>query len=164
MAAELTDEQIKRVADRLWEMGEISSMNPITAVTFARAILALATTTPAQETEPVAYLDIGAGGYLDIGSDLHDEQLARLPRGRHMLAIVGTYGADGYVPRSAPPPTAEVEKKAARYDWLRTHGDDERVCDAAWRGLLNGGDLDAAIDAALQSEQAKAGKENSHDQ
>lgn len=55
----------------------------------------------ATPADPVAYLDIGAGGYLDVGSDLTDEQLAKLPKGRHMLGIVGTYGADGYT-RATP--------------------------------------------------------------
>jgi len=50
---------------------------------------------PAQKA--VAYLDLGVGGYMDIGTDLTDEQLASLPKGRHMLGIVGTYGVDGYV-------------------------------------------------------------------
>ena len=50
---------------------------------------------PAQKA--VAYLDLGAGEYMDIGTDLNDEQLASLPKGRHMLGIVGTYGVDGYV-------------------------------------------------------------------
>mgnify|MGYP001400333075 CR=1 FL=1 len=54
--------------------------------------------------EAVAYLDIGEGGYLDLGSDLSDEALRKLPKGRHMLAIVGTYGMDGYVPVAAPAP------------------------------------------------------------
>ena len=55
--------------------------------------------------EAVAYLDIGAGGYLDLGSDLPEEQLMGLPKGRHALAIIGTYGIDGYVaaPVSAAP-------------------------------------------------------------
>ena len=47
--------------------------------------------------EAVAYLDIGAGGYLDIGSDLPEEQLLALPNGRHALGIIGTFGIDGYV-------------------------------------------------------------------
>ena len=51
--------------------------------------------------EAVAYLDIGAGGYMDVGTDLTDEQLAALPKGRHMLGIIGTYGVDGY---TAPAP------------------------------------------------------------
>ena len=46
----------------------------------------------------VAYLDLGVGGYMDIGTDLTDEELATLPKGRHMLGVIGTYGVDGYVP------------------------------------------------------------------
>ena len=51
----------------------------------------------------VAYLDLGVGGYMDIGTDLNDEQLASLPKGRHMLGIVGTYGVDGYVSAQPAP-------------------------------------------------------------
>ncbi|KUJ02405.1 hypothetical protein AR275_32285 [Stenotrophomonas maltophilia] len=51
--------------------------------------------------EPVAYLDLGAGGYMDVGTDLSDEELAVLPKGRHMLGIIGTYGVDGYKPAQA---------------------------------------------------------------
>ena len=51
----------------------------------------------------VAYLDLGTGGYMDIGTDLTDEALAALPKGRHMLGIVGTYGVDGYVPAQPAP-------------------------------------------------------------
>jgi|GEM_PF-3267828 len=54
------------------------------------------------ERKPVAYLDIGAGGYMDLGSDLSDEELSRLPCGRHILAIAGTYGIDGYTSPAAP--------------------------------------------------------------
>ncbi|WP_157810499.1 hypothetical protein [Achromobacter ruhlandii] len=50
----------------------------------------------ADEQQAVAYLDLGAGGYVDVGTDLTDEQLATLPKGRHMLAIIGTHGVDGY--------------------------------------------------------------------
>jgi hypothetical protein len=50
-----------------------------------------------QAGEVVAYLDIGAGGYLDLGSALSDEGLQQLPKGRHALVIAGTYGIDGYV-------------------------------------------------------------------
>jgi hypothetical protein len=56
---------------------------------------------PAQKA--VAYLDLGAGEYMDIGTDLNDEQLASLPKGRHMLGIVGTYGVDGYVSAQPAP-------------------------------------------------------------
>lgn len=56
----------------------------------------------AGEQEAVAYLDIGAGGYLDIGSDLSDDDLLKLPKGRHMLGIIGTYGVDGYKAAAHP--------------------------------------------------------------
>ena len=89
----------------------------------------------------VAYLDIGAGGYLDLGTDLADEALSRLPKGRHALVIAGTYGIDGYTaastPQSAPPPQAapaEVLEDAARWHWMagyivgtRTDLDDELI-------------------------------------
>lgn len=57
--------------------------------------------------EPVAYLDLGAGGYMDVGTDLTDEQLAALPKGRHMLAIVGTYGVEGF---TAAPVAAQAQQ------------------------------------------------------
>lgn len=59
--------------------------------------------------EPVAYLDLGVGGYMDVGTDLTDEQLAALPKGRHMLGIIGTYGVDGYR-EVAPQPAEPVAK------------------------------------------------------
>ena len=62
-------------------------------------------TQPAQMA--VAYLDLGTGGYMDIGTDLTDEALATLPKGRHMLGIVGTYGVDGYVPAQPAPSVPE---------------------------------------------------------
>ena len=51
----------------------------------------------------VAYLDLGTGGYMDIGTDLTDEELAAIPKGRHMLGIIGTYGVDGYLPAHPAP-------------------------------------------------------------
>ncbi|MDH0520828.1 hypothetical protein [Achromobacter xylosoxidans] len=62
---------------------------------------ALASAPVADERAAVAYLDLGAGGYMDVGTDLTDEQLAALPKGRHMLAIIGTHGVNGYAPASA---------------------------------------------------------------
>ena len=62
--------------------------------------------------EAVAYLDIGAGGYLDLGSDLPDERLLSLPKGRHALGIIGTYGIDGYV--AAPVTAADMADQGAR--------------------------------------------------
>ena len=73
----------------------------------------------------VAYLDLGVGGYMDIGTDLTDEELATLPKGRHMLGVIGTYGVDGYVPSQSAPsipegwklvpiePTSEMVKACA---------------------------------------------------
>ena len=55
----------------------------------------------------VAYLDLGVGGYMDIGTDLTDEELATLPKGRHMLGVIGTYGVDGYVPAQPAPSVPE---------------------------------------------------------
>lgn len=59
-------------------------------------------------SEAVAYLDLGVGGYIDIGSDLSDDDLSKLPKGRHILGIVGTYGVDGYVPAHPPQASATV--------------------------------------------------------
>ena len=61
----------------------------------------------------VAYLDIGAGGYLDLGTDLTDEALSRLPKGRHALVIAGTYGIDGYIaaPTTQPAPVRDRRTK-----------------------------------------------------
>ncbi len=68
--------------------------------------------------EAVAYLDIGAGGYLDIGSDLPEEQLLALPLGRHALGIIGTYGIDGYI--SAP--RRPTRRAGVRLDLRHQHG------------------------------------------
>ena len=68
-----------------------------------RALYALPGAQAQNVPNAIAYLDIGAGGYMDIGTDLTDEALASLPKGRHMLGIVGTYGVDGYVPAQPAP-------------------------------------------------------------
>lgn len=72
---------------------------------------------PAQKA--VAYLDLGAGGYMDIGTDLNDEQLASLPKGRHMLGIVGTYGVDGYVSAQPAPsvPSPDIYVSDTGHAW-----------------------------------------------
>ena len=74
---------------------------PDRSVRVGQNLYALPGAQPAQKE--VAYLDLGTGGYMDIGTDLSDEQLASLPKGRHMLGIVGTYGVDGYVPAQPAP-------------------------------------------------------------
>ena len=115
---------------------------------------------PAQKE--VAYLDLGTGGYMDIGTDLSDEQLASFPKGRHMLGIVGTYGVDGYVSAQPAPSVPEnVMRDARRYLWLRNAALDwyvgpeyatynDVVCSGECCNYAGGGvALDSAIDALL---------------
>ena len=80
----------------------------------------------------VAYLDLGTGGYMDIGTDLTDEALAALPKGRHMLGIVGTYGVDGYVP-AHPAPSEQDE--SVRKSWVRFSNELHRSPDAPYPGM-----------------------------
>ncbi len=94
----------------------------------------------ADERAAVAYLDLGTGGYMDVGTDLTDEQLAALPKGRHMLAIIGTHGVDGYNPASAPVAGEAVTDemiqagaKAAREYFDQTGGNDPAVIYRAMR-------------------------------
>ena len=72
---------------------------------------ALRTQQPAPATQQagdvVAYLDVGANGYLDLGSELSEDALKQLPKGRHALVIAGTYGIDGYVAAPQPSPTTK---------------------------------------------------------
>lgn len=86
-----------------------------TAALLRKAATAVAARQPVGE--PVAYLDLGAGGYMDVGTDLSDEALAELPKGRHMLGIIGTYGVDGYKPAQA------VDYQAALLAEERSHSD-----------------------------------------
>lgn len=81
----LTQAVPQREAFEDWHIEQLRSQCPADSAT-----------TPA--SGEVAYLDIGAGGYLDLGTDLSNEALSRLPNGRHALVIAGTYGIDGYVP------------------------------------------------------------------
>ena len=99
----------------------------------------LATTAPvAGPNKAVAYLDVGAGGYLDLGTDLTNKALSRLPKGRHALVIAGTYGIDGYIaaPTTQQAPAGVLED-AARWHWMaeyvvgtRTDLDDELIASA----------------------------------
>lgn len=74
---------------------------------------------PAAAQEAVAYLDIGAGGYLDLGSNLPEVQLLALPKGRHALGIIGTYGIDGYAaaPVAAAPAVDVATLRALADRW-----------------------------------------------
>lgn len=126
--------------------------------------------------EAVAYLDLGVGGYIDVGSDLTDEQLAALPKGRHMLAIVGTYGVDGYAEAPAVAVNEQILKDALRYRWLRNpHQDVSLVIDKRTKWVpedesvqgvggywiyeyRSGEDLDSAIDSAIAAAEAERNK------
>ena len=88
------------MSERLWTFPD--GKYPLYALPGAQA-------QPAQKA--VAYLDLGVGGYMDIGTDLTDKELDAIPKGRHMLGIVGTYGVDGYVPAQPAPSISE--------GWLR---------------------------------------------
>lgn len=77
-----------------------------------------------QAGDAVAYLDLGAGGYMDVGTDLTDEQLAALPKGRHRLAIIGTHGVNGYTRAAlASAPVAD----ANRWRWISAQYDDMKT-------------------------------------
>lgn len=76
----------------------------------------------------VAYLDLGVGGYMDIGTDLTDEALATLPKGRHMLGIIGTYGVDGYV-QAQPTPSIPSTELRPVIEWLRNGCDPMKAAD-----------------------------------
>ena len=64
-----------------------------------------------QAGDVVAYLDVGASGYLDLGAALSEDALQQLPKGRHALVIAGTYGIDGYVAAPQPSPTTKPAPK-----------------------------------------------------
>lgn len=94
--------------------------------------------------EAVAYLDIGAGGYLDIGSDLPEEQLLALPNGRHALGIIGTFGIDGYV--AAPVTAAPVDGRDVRSAIAGLEGSVAVGSDGEWVSVRR-----AARDAAVMA-------------
>jgi hypothetical protein len=81
---------------------------------YARAVLEKwgtpppAPATQQPEGDVVAYLDVGASGYLDLGAALSEDALQQLPKGRHALVIAGTYGIDGYVAAPQPPHMAQA--------------------------------------------------------
>ena len=132
-------------------------------------------TLPGAQAQPaknaVAYLDLGTGGYVDVGTDLTDEELAALPKGRHMLGIIGTYGVDGYVPAQPAPSVPDISddmmRDARRYKWLRndalhwyagpeysTYNDvvcSGECCNLAGAGIA----LDSRIDEMLAEQEGK---------
>ena len=112
--------------------------------------LAVGQATAAPAGGVVAYLDIGAGGYLDLGSDLSNEEISRLPKGRHALIVAGTYCIDGYTP-TTPAQADSVLEDAARWHWMaeyivgtRTDLDDELIASATVYELRKLVDADLA--------------------
>ncbi|MGR6075493.1 hypothetical protein [Achromobacter sp. CSND-B12] len=132
----------------------------------------------ADERQAVAYLDLGTGGYMDVGTDLTDEQLTALPKGRHMLAIIGTHSVNGYTPVSAPiaderavetfaerfalalKPVAYTTKRGAVYLGKSTQVGSENLCTISqavyeFRAAL----ASAPVAGEAQSEVAKLAEE-----
>lgn len=104
--------------------------------------------TPAQpaQQEPakaIAYLDIGIGGYVDLGSELSPEDLAALPRGRHMLVIAGTYGIDGYKPVAHQEPPQPVERDARIAELI------QQLEEARLKSSVDASEFNRAIDFAI---------------
>ena len=126
----------------------------------------------------VAYLDLGVGGYMDIGTDLTDEELATLPKGRHMLGIIGTYGVDGYVPAQPAPSVPDGWIRAIDEALVVTHLGVANASDTyeqakAKLDSLVGFHVDVATDPAVNGgwklvprpptpTMVKAGLESSH--
>lgn len=97
------EDHIKDFTQAYVDMGE-----PVGALTVV-PLYALPGAQAQNVPKAVAYLDLGTGGYMDIGTDLPDEALAALPKGRHMLGVIGTYGVDGYVPAQPAPSVPETK-------------------------------------------------------
>ena len=104
----LKGDEIRRLAREYAEQRRLKGKKPLECVVVEkdwpeyeptwRAIEARVTgAQPAPNA--VAYLDIGAGGYRDIGTDLTDDAIAAI----HMLGIIRKYGVDGYVPAQPAP-------------------------------------------------------------
>lgn len=111
--------ELMALADRIEEAGGRSICVMPDCAELLRALLASTPAPAQQEPNAVAYLDIGAGGYMDLGTDMSDEALSLLPKGRHMLVIAGTYGVDGYTaaqhqeqPQHERKPMTEQERHA----------------------------------------------------
>lgn len=152
MAAELTDEQITELWS--WSASKEAEQSgaPTQQHAFARAILALATKQATQGAEPVAGYCTGIAWHPK--TTWQSEQVIKITR--------KAQAAHGFVVPlyTAPPPTVEVEKDAARYRFLRGSPWDWQVehLRSGWATYYGGKNLDAAIDAAIKSDQAQAGK------
>ena len=86
-----------------WSVAPLNDFDSLPLMRDGDRLYALPGAQAQNAPKAVAYLDLGVGGYMDIGTDLTDEELATLPKGRHMLGVIGTYGVDGYVPTQPAP-------------------------------------------------------------
>ena len=119
MADKPTDEALENLF--VEETGFDTDDFPAAIFGFTRAALEKwgtpqpAPATQQPEGDVVAYLDVGASGYLDLGAALSEDALQQLPKGRHALVIAGTYGIDGYV--AAPQPSHMAQAVAGEPDF-----------------------------------------------
>lgn len=111
----ITQEQASALRKQTKIAGEFTDIGALCNAAIQHYLDSLSAELPESvATDAIAYLDIGAGGYLDLGSNLTDEQLQKLPNGRHALGIIGTYGVDGYVaarPTTPPQPVLATPPK-----------------------------------------------------
>lgn len=155
MAAELTDEQIEaaakvvvRYSDTPWVMLPETSKMKARAVAEEIIRAALAT----RQATVTAWMNPET---LDVINDQRKEA---------WMTINGAGGkmlAKGYTEPlyTAPPPTAEVEKKAARYDWLRNDASEDEQNRWLYRLPEQADEYADKRIAALQSDQAQVGKD-----
>lgn len=100
-----------------WSVAPLNDFDSLPLMRDGEKLYALPGAQAQNVPKAVAYLDLGTGGYMDIGTDLTDEELAGLPKGRHMLGVIGTYGVDGYVPaQSVPAGWLPVPEKHPTFD------------------------------------------------
>jgi len=169
----LKGDEIRRLAREYAEQRRLKGKKPLECVVVEkdwpeyeptwRAIEARVTgAQPAPNA--VAYLDIGAGGYRDIGTDLTDDAIAAI----HMLGIIRKYGVDGYVPAQPAPsvPTALLVAVAdlvaqmeivSRVGFVDTPNDKDScaafcVAEGTWLELMS---CVEALTAALAAPEAK---------
>lgn len=106
--------------------------------------------TPAAEVAGSSDSSMPVVAWCDLSNPLNNEAFAwpgTLRPATHTCALY-----------TAPPPTAEVEKKAARYDWLRNDASEDEQNRWLYRLPEQADEYADKRIAALQSDQAQAGK------
>ena len=104
-----TDEMVRATDKVNFENGDTDG----TMHNVWNVMIAAAPATQQPEGDVVAYLDVGANGYLDLGSELSEDALQQLPKGRHALVIAGTYGIAGYVAALQPAPATQQAREVS---------------------------------------------------